>query len=162
MKKTSITLLALALALVGLASCEKHVDLTTVHGRLVLALEEGYTGSSTCHGIGPWSEDRAGRELRMREGTGSRAIPIDVAKYSEGHVTTYGCEFTFEFHIPKGMKQYTVFNCHDDGSCQRIGLTWSELKGDGFKLDWCKGCDGGALGGGGAVGGDAGGSLGGT
>ena len=88
----------------------------------------------------------------MREGTGSNAIPIDVARYSEGRVTSDGCTFTFEFHVPKGLKQYTVISCYDGEDCQKIGYTWDELRDNDFRLDWCKGCDGGELGGGEDVG----------
>ena len=78
--------------------------------------------------------------------------PIDVARYSEGRVTSDGCTFTFEFHVPKGLKQYTVISCYDGEDCQKIGYTWDELRDNDFRLDWCKGCDGGELGGGEDVG----------
>jgi hypothetical protein len=144
-----------------IAGCAQP-QLTTIEGSIVLANDLGYTDSDPCSGTGPWSNEREGKELRMQEGTESDAVPIDTAVYSEGKLTPYGCEFTFEFNVRDDFEEYTVLDCdpgEDRKDCDDYGMTWQELKDQDFKLEWCTGCDGADLSGGSSVEGDGAGGF---
>ncbi len=154
MKALGISVLCVAFASLG-AGCGGEPPLQRVDGSIVLVLDEGYEGDSTCSGIGPWERHREGHELRMQEGKSKTAVPIDTAVYSEGRVTSDGCEFTFHFDIRKGFEEYTVLDCADEErtDCNNYGFTWEELRADNFAFEWCLGCGGGGLEGGSNVGG---------
>ncbi|CAB4555116.1 unannotated protein [freshwater metagenome] len=121
---------------------------TTINGRLVLALEEGYTGDPVCEGTGPWRAEREGKTMRMQEGKGDSATPIDTATYSAGRLTAQGCEFKIEFKVRDNFKEYTILDCEPGKSgsdCRDIGMSWQDLKDANFRLDWCMGCEGADL-----------------
>lgn len=145
-----------ALAFLALGACAKE-ERQLISGRLTLT--SNYDESSPCAGTGPYAETKAGYALVMREGTGDRAMPLDTAELAPGRITPYGCEFTFSFRVPPGMKQYTVFRCEYGEECQTIGYTWEELAEADFTLTYCRGRNcGGALDPGSDVGGGGGGA----
>jgi hypothetical protein len=137
----------------ALGGCAKPNE-QTVTGRLVIGDERGYSGTSSCSGVDPIAFYQEGYKLRMQEGNGDQAKPIATATFSDGSVTSEGCEFAFEFKVRPGFDQYTVLACEPGQArpdCINYGFTWDEMRDQGFRFDWCIACSGSELNGGSAV-----------